>query len=112
MEIVTNLGPVSVLAVTGKIDGSTFQQLIDNVDTVIQQGHKNVVLDFKGVSYLSSAGIVALQTILGRINGLGGQLALAGVTSDVNRTLDLVGATTWLNLYPDVATAQNSFDDA
>jgi len=103
---------VSVLAVTGNVDGSTFQQLVADVDTVIRQGYKHLVLDFQGVPYLSSAGIVALQKILGQINGQGGRLALAGVTSEVARTFDVVGATAWLNLYPDVASAMTSFGDA
>ena len=109
MEITTELGTVCILTVTGKIDGSNFEQLVDSAKSVIQQGHKLLVLDFQGVSYVSSAGIVALQTILGLVNGQDGRLVLAGVTDEVAQTLEVVGATEWLNLYPDVKSARASF---
>ena len=109
MEITTELGTVSVLTVTGKIDGSNFEQLVEGAKAVIQQGNKHLVLDFQGVSYVSSAGIVALQTILGEVNNQDGRLALAGVIDEVAQTLEVVGATEWLNLYPDVDSARASF---
>lgn len=109
MEITTELGPVSILTVTGKIDGNTFEQLVEGAKSVIQAGHKLLVLDFQGVSYLSSAGIVALQSVLGEINARDGRMALARVVDDVAQTLEVVGATEWLNLYPDVKSARASF---
>jgi len=112
MEITTTLGPVSVLSITGNIDGSNFQQLVERVDEVVQQGHTRLILDFQRVPYLSSAGIVALQTILGQVTNRGGQLALAGVTPQVAQTFDMVGVIKWLNLYPDVASALASLGGA
>lgn len=112
MDITATLGPVSVLSITGNIGGSNFQQLVDKVDEVVQKGHTRLVLDFQGVPYLSSAGIVALQTILGQITNHGGQLALTRVSPQVFQTFDIVGATKWLNLHPDVASALASLGGA
>jgi anti-sigma B factor antagonist len=112
MDITTTLGPVSVLSITGNIDGSNFQQLVDKVDEMVQKGHTRLVLDFQGVPYLSSAGIVALQTILGRVTNQGGKLALTGVNSQIAQTFDIVGVTKSLKLYPDNASALASLGGA
>jgi anti-anti-sigma factor len=112
MEITTTLGPVSVLAITGNLDGSNFQQLVDKVDEVVQQGYARIVLDFQGVPFVSSAGIVALQTILGRVTGQSGELALAGVNPQVAQTFEMVGVIQSLNLYPDVPNALAGMSNA
>jgi len=109
LEIKTTLGAVSVITVRGKIDGNTFHGLVERTLQVVAKGYAKLVLDFQGVSYLSSAGLVALQSILSKVKSRGGRLAIAGLAPDVARVLEMTGPTDWLNVYPDVASARASF---
>lgn len=110
LQIGESLGPVSVLTLQGKIDGDTFHGLIERAEKLIGAGHKKLIIDMAGVSYMSSAGLVALQSIHSRLHEVGGRLAVAALTSDVGRVVEMTGPPDWLNIYPDVAGAKASFE--
>ncbi len=109
MEVSVTVGSVTVLSIKGDIDSITFRELIDRADQVMDQGSKNLVLDLSGVNYVSSAGLVALQHIVGRAGTLGGKAVVSGTTKRVSEVLSLTGFDKMLNFYPDVAAAKASF---
>ena len=112
MEISTVIGPVTVLAVKGAIDSNTFREVADKAETLVNQGYDKLVLDLHAVDYISSAGLVALQTIVGRAASHGGKAVLCGVTSRVGRVLQVSGFADKISIYPDVAAATSSFAEA
>ncbi len=61
--------PVSVVAITGQLDGQNYQDLIGKVKELYEAGTRNVLLDLSGLTYISSAGIVALHTIALMLRG-------------------------------------------
>jgi anti-anti-sigma factor len=109
LEITVAPGSPTVFTLNGKIDGSTFEALVQRVDGFIAEGSANIILDFQGVSYISSAGLVALQSILGRVRAKDGRLAVASLTVEVERVLEMTGPTDWLDVYPNVTAARASF---
>jgi anti-anti-sigma factor len=112
MEVSTSLGPVSVVSVTGDIDSDTFRRLVEQVTQVIDQGYNRLVLDLQGVNYISSGGLVAIQTIVGKAEGQGGKVVLCGLTHQVARVLELAAFGQWLRIFPDVSTAKANFSAA
>ncbi len=110
MQVSSVIGPVTVLSVQGNIDSSTFRDLIDKGDEVIQQGHSSLILDLHEVNYVSSAGLMALQTIAGKANGSGGRMAIAGLNKQVQHVMELAGFDKILSIFGDVAAAQASFE--
>jgi anti-anti-sigma factor len=109
MEVKTSFGPVTVLSVTGYIDASTFPQLISEADKALNAGYANLVLDLAGVDYISSGGLVALQTIAGRAASREGKAVFCCLGKQVAQVLKMSGFDQRLNIYPDVATAVASF---
>ena len=109
MEVTTTLGPVSILSVRGSIDSATFRELVERTDQVLNKGHVNLVLDLHEVNYVSSAGLVALQTIVGHAAGRGGKAVMSGITPRVSQVLEVTGFDKHFNIFPDVAAAQASF---
>ncbi len=57
----------------------------------IDAGERRVVVDLSGVDYASSAGLLALDAIAGRIHVAGGTLVLCGLAEPVRLVLDLAG---------------------
>lgn len=55
--------PVTVLKLSGQLDGQTYQDLIMKAQQVIGDGTKNILLDLSDLTYISSAGLVSLHTI-------------------------------------------------
>ena len=54
---------VSVIRITGHLDGQTYQDLIAKAREVVKAGAKNILLDLSDLTYISSAGLVSLHTI-------------------------------------------------
>lgn len=106
----TTTGSSTVLAVTGAIDASTFPQLTREADRALDAGQQHLVLDLSGVDYVSSAALVALQTIVGRASAHGGKAVLCGVTPRVMHVLEITGFQQMLTIFPDRAVALASLE--
>lgn len=55
--------PVTVIKVDGQLDGHTYRELISKAQELYQSGGRDFLLDMSDLSYMSSAGLVALHTI-------------------------------------------------
>ena len=57
--------PVTVLQLTGKLDGSNYMQLVDEAKKLYRDGVRDLLIDLSVVTFMSSAGIAAIhQTAL------------------------------------------------
>ncbi|HXF85895.1 MAG TPA: STAS domain-containing protein [Anaerolineales bacterium] len=55
--------PVTILRLEGQLDGQSYQQLIDKAKEEYEAGARNFLIDMSDLTYLSSAGLVALHSI-------------------------------------------------
>ncbi len=124
--------PVTVLHVSGQLDGQSYQQLIMKAKDEYEAGARNFLLDLAGVSYISSAGLVALHTITlllrgeqlpdpdkgwstlksmdtTRDGGMQKNLKLLNPRPEVSSVLDMVGFSTFFESFTDKQQAINSF---
>ena len=130
MDITTERagGDVAVMRLVGELDGSNFERVISGARQLRDGGAKTLVVDLGGLSYMASAGLVALHsaailmaggeppdpeagwdTLLGFGGGGGDRLRqglkLAAVTPQVDRVLDRTGIRSLFDLHPDTASA-------
>jgi anti-anti-sigma factor len=61
--------PVTIVALAGELDGTTYQRVIETVQGVYDAGGRQLVLDLKDLTFISSAGLVALHTSLRLMQG-------------------------------------------
>ena len=61
--------PVTVVALDGELDASTYEHLIDDVRGLYQDGARKVVLDLSGLTYMASSGLIALHSIVQVMHG-------------------------------------------
>jgi hypothetical protein len=54
---------LAVIALTGELDGSNFEQVIDAGRIAVAGGATRVVLDLGGLTYMGSSGLVAIHSI-------------------------------------------------
>ena len=66
MDIETKQGkvPVTVVRPHGRIDGSTYESLIQKTGQLYTNGTRHLLLDLGDVNFLSSAGLVALHSMI------------------------------------------------
>lgn len=124
--------PVTVLRVGGQLDGQSYQNLMDTVREVYDSGARDFLLDLGGLTYISSAGLVALHSIAllvrgeplleveagwsaihsvgnGSRSGVQRHVKLLNPRAEVQSVLDMVGFSAASEIYTDFRTAVQSF---
>lgn len=90
MNIVKTTGDALTLTLTGRLDTSTAPQLQDVLMPSIED-NKQVVLDFSGIEYISSAGLRVLLMGAKAAKAAGGSQTLVNVSEDVMEVFALTG---------------------
>ncbi len=62
-------------------------KLVEVVSDAIQEGVKSIVIDLKGVRYISSSGIGLLITMLTKMRNVGGEVYLTSPSEHVKKLL-------------------------
>ncbi|MEO9079602.1 MAG: STAS domain-containing protein [Rhodanobacter sp.] len=100
---------VTVVCVTGSVDGMTAPALTAELHACVTAGNIYLVADLSGVDYTSSVGLRTLLAIMKETRQKGGDLRLSRVTPNVLKVLELSGFTSIMRLYEDVDAAVNSY---
>ncbi|HNB40346.1 MAG TPA: STAS domain-containing protein [Anaerolineales bacterium] len=62
--------PVSVLRITGDIDSSNFQTFQTQVDDLVKNGARHILLDFSNVKRISSAGLRVIHNLFNKLRDI------------------------------------------
>ena len=124
--------PVTVIKIDGELDGQTYQSLIAKAREVYEGGARDFLIDLTDLTYVSSAGLVALHTValLSRgealpdteagwsaIRSVGGassgglqkHVKLLNPREEVKSVLDMVGFSAAFEIFKDLDEAVKSF---
>ena len=99
-----------LVKVKGRVDSATAPQLMDELNSRVEEGRYKFVLDFSELEFISSAGLrvlISIQKICKRYNR--GEVVLSGVPTNIYSALDLAGFTSFFKLFPDSLTAVGNF---
>jgi len=108
---------VTVVELSGRItletnapgSGTTLHQLIRDL---LKQGHKNILLNFRDVTYVDSSGIGELFGCYTSVRSEGGALKLSNPTERIQNLLRLTMLNTVLDVMEDESAAIRSFSKA
>jgi anti-anti-sigma regulatory factor len=124
--------PVTVIKLDGQLDGQNYQELIAKSQELYKAGTHDFLLDLSELTYISSAGLVALHSMallsrgeelpdteggwsayrsMGRSSeaGLQKHVKLLNPRSEVMGVLDMVGFSNVFEIYTDLDEAIKSF---
>ena len=124
--------PVSVVKLDGQLDGQNYQELIAKAQELYKSGTRDFVLDLSDLTYISSAGLVALHSVallvkgeelpdteqgwsayrsMGRTSasGLQAHVKLLNPREEVRNVLDMVGFTNVFEIFTELDEAVKSF---
>ena len=124
--------PVTVIKLDGQLDGQNYQDLISKAQELYRTGARDFLLDLSDLTYISSAGLVALHSMallargeelpdtqsgwsayrsMGRSSEAGMQkhVKLFNPRSEVMGVLDMVGFSNVFEIYMDREEAVKSF---
>jgi anti-anti-sigma factor len=110
MEISTkDMKRASLVTVAGRVDSATAPDFEKALQSLIQANRNQIVLDLKGVEYMSSAGIRAMVSALKAAKAGGGDVRLAQPSLRVKEVLELAGLSSIFTAYDDLVEAVGSF---
>ncbi len=82
-------GGVLELRIQGRLDNEAADDFLAVVDDVLRHGHHAVLLDLRGVDYLSSAGLGAMVRAQKRFQAIHGVFGVASVSPQAGEILRL-----------------------
>lgn len=105
------VGNVGIIKVTGDITLNKGGDVLlkDKVQSLLQQGQKNLVIDLSAVSYVDSAGLGELVQAYATTKNRGGALKLLNVTKRIRDLLVVTKLLTVFDTYDSEAEALASF---
>ena len=126
--------PITVLHLNGKLDGSGYRTLIEQVQSVVEEGTSHLIIDMSGIAGMSTAGLTALYvsgTLLdgnppedldgyGVINEMRyaidegkvfANMCLVASNEKVTQTLEATGIADIVHILPTIDDAIDSFPD-
>jgi len=85
------VGEVLLVALTGQLDGFSSSEVERHLLGLIEAGEKRLVLDLKGLEYISSVGLGALVLVNRRMKEAGGQVCFCNAREAVRQIFALSG---------------------
>ena len=98
------VGDVTVVEISGEIDGSTAPDAQAQI-VPLATGDAKVVIDMSGVGYMSSAGLRMLLVVYRTVSGGDSTVALSGLSQDLEDTMSLTGFLDFFDHYATVDEA-------
>src|SRR5262245_38023008 len=103
---------VAIVVITGDITLSKGGDVLlkDKIQSLLQQGHRKLVLDMSNVSYVDSAGLGQLVQVYATTSHMGGSLKLLNPTKRLKDLLVLTKLLTVFDAYDSEDAAVASFN--
>ena len=100
---------VQEISVRGSLDSSTFQELQELLQSLLDEGKCNIVVEFSELDYISSAGLGVLMGMLQEVRECNGDLKLANMAPKVRNLFDMLGFSRLIRIYDDLESARAAF---
>lgn len=103
-------GDVTILDLKGKMTlGEGDELLKDKINSLLQQGHKNMILNLEGVPYIDSAGLGEVVRTYTTVSRQGGKLKLLNLTKRIQDLLAITKLLTVFETFENEQEAVRSF---
>jgi anti-sigma B factor antagonist len=110
---VRGISPRTHVITIGKaLDYRNAQEFKALVDTLMQAGVVNLILDFSNTGILDSTGLGAIFSAYRKLTPRGGQIVFANVSRPVQMVIELTHTNRIFKIFPTVETAQAALTPA
>lgn len=99
-----------LVAISGRLDAMTSIDAQKKLLSILDKGEKQLIVDFKDVSFLSSAGLCALLIVSKHAKELGAFVCLIGASPQVQETLETTGFNAMIRTYKDLGSALSTMN--
>jgi anti-sigma B factor antagonist len=104
-----NWGSFVILNVEGQLNAITCNELEKRLNTLIEQGEKQFLLNFSGLDYISSAGLRVLLVTAKKLKTGNGKIVLASLKGQVRKVFDAAGFSALFQMFDTREEAMRNF---
>jgi len=101
--------PTRVIDLNGYLDAHTAPQLEQTFQELLRSEEYNIIVNFKDLVYISSAGLGVFMAFIEDVRGNDGDIKLAGMSPKVYNVFDLLGFPMLYEIYDDEGQARQKF---
>jgi anti-sigma B factor antagonist len=98
---------IEIIALSGRIDTSSAPDLENEINRLIGEGKRRLLLDMSGVIYISSGGLRVLLATAKKLRGENERLGLCCLSPEVSKIIKLAGFT---SIFPIFSTEGDAVD--
>lgn len=104
-------GPAKVVDLNGYLDAHTAPQLEEAFQSLIDSGDYQIVVNFRDLNYISSAGLGVFMAFIEEVRGNSGDIKMAGMSPKVYNVFDLLGFPMLYEIFDEEKQAVGKFAD-
>ena len=106
---VDEIGDVTVVQISGNLNTQTTPEAQIQIDRIIENGAKKILIDFEGLDYISSSGLRLLFVAAKQLTSVSGHLRVCNLSALVQEVFDISGFTTHIPVSNGQAAALDEF---
>ncbi|MFQ6618252.1 MAG: STAS domain-containing protein, partial [Fidelibacterota bacterium] len=100
---------ISILNLKGFLDAHTASDFEKRLQELIDERRYRIILNFKGLNYISSAGLGVIMGFVEEVRNNGGDIKLVEMNDRIFRVFDLVGFPSLYEIYSEQSQAEEKF---
>lgn len=104
-------GSFAVIRLDGAVDAHTAPQFEESVQSVIDAGTTNIIVDCTKLTYISSAGLGVFMGFIEEVREAGGDIKICGLSEKVKQPFEILGFESLFHFCPDIESAKAKFDE-
>jgi len=105
----TDKDTISVLYIGGFLDAHTAPDLEDAIQNLIDGDRYKIIVNFKDLNYISSAGLGVFMGFIEHIRDNNGDIKMSNMSPKIFRVFDLLGFPTLYDIVDDEINAVEKF---
>jgi anti-sigma B factor antagonist len=103
---------LTILSLEGYLDAHTAPEFENAVQQEIDAGHRRLIVNCEGLTYISSAGLGVFMSFLEEIREAGGDIKICGPSPKVLQVFEILGFPELFDMLPDVPAAVQRYAEA
>lgn len=100
-----------ILDLQGELDAHTASQLEDSLKHLINNSKSDIIVNFKELDYIASAGLGVFMAYIEDVRDIGGDIKLTNMNDKVYNVFDLLGFPTLYDILDDEEDAIRKFSN-
>lgn len=100
-----------ILDLQGELDAHTASQLEDSLKHLINSSKSDIIVNFKDLDYIASAGLGVFMAYIEDVREIGGDIKLTNMNDKVYNVFDLLGFPTLYDILDDEEDAIRKFSN-